>query len=137
MVLVPVLAGILVLLAAGKIVVLVYGSEYQGAVEVLKVYMWSSVFGFLVVATASYLVAENKTIFLLFRYTLGMLINLVLNWLLIPIYGIEGAAYATLIAYLFASYLSASLYKGMWPLFVMETRALYLPGSLKRLFVNQ
>jgi len=137
MVFMPVLAGILILLVAGQLVIFVYGGEYQGAVEVLKIYMWSSVFGFLVVATASYLVAENKTIFLLFRYTLGMLINLALNWLLIPVYGIEGSAYATLIAYLFAAYLSACLYKGMWPLFVMETRALYLPGSLKRFFVNE
>jgi O-antigen/teichoic acid export membrane protein len=117
--------------------VLVYGIEYQGAVEVLKIYMWSSVFGFLIVATSSYLVAENKTIFLLFRYTLGMLINLLLNWLLIPVYGIEGSAMATLVAYLFAAYLSACLYKGMWPLFVMETRALYLPGSLKRFFESR
>ena len=137
MVIVPVIAGFLILFVAGQLVVLVYGDEYQGAVEVLKIYMWSSVFGFLIVATSSYLVAENKTIFLLFRYTLGMLINLLLNWLLIPVYGIEGSAMATLVAYLFASYLSACLYKGMWPLFVMETRALYLPGSLKRFFVNK
>jgi len=132
MVIVPVVAGALVVFIAGQLVILVYGNEYQGAVDVLKIYMWSSVFGFLIVATSNYLVAENKTIFLLFRYTLGMLINLLLNWLLIPVYGIEGSAMATLVAYLFAAYLSAGMYKGMWPLFVMETRALYLPGSLKR-----
>jgi len=137
MVIVSVVAGILVLIVAEQIIVLVYGDEYRDAVEVLQIYIWSSVFVFLVVATGSYLLAENKTIFLLFRYTLGMLINLALNWLLIPVYGIEGSAFATLIAYLFAAYLSSCLYKGMWPLFVMETRALYLPGSLMRLYGNK
>jgi O-antigen/teichoic acid export membrane protein len=134
MVIVPVVAGILVVMIAGQLVTLLYGSEYQGAVPVLQIYIWSSVFGFLIVATSSYLIAENRTGFLLFRYTLGMLINLVLNWLLIPVYGIQGSAYATLIAYVFAAYLSGCLYRGMWPLFIMESRALYLPGSLLRLY---
>ncbi|GMR18012.1 MAG: flippase [Gammaproteobacteria bacterium] len=137
MVIVSVVAGVLILIVAEQIIILVFGSEYRDAVEVLQIYIWSSVFVFLIIATGSYLLAENKTIFLLFRYTLGMVINVALNWLLIPVYGIEGSAFATLIAYLFAAYLSGCLYKGMWQLFVMETRALYLPGSLMRLYGNK
>jgi PST family polysaccharide transporter len=137
MVVVPVVAGILITIVAEPLVVLIYGSEYLDAVEVLKIYIWSSVFVFLMIATGSYLIAENKTIFLLFRYTLGMLINVFLNWQLIPVYGIEGSAFATLIAYLFSAYLSSGLYKGMWPLFVQETRALYLPGSFRRFYAGK
>ena len=136
MVVVPVVAGILVSIIAEQLVVLIYGGEYRDAVAVLQVYIWSSVFVFMMVATGSYLIAENKTIFLLFRYTLGMLINITLNWLLIPVYGIEGSAYATLIAYLFAAYLSSFMYKGTWSLFMLETRALYLPGNLKRFYAR-
>lgn len=134
MVIVPVGVGFLVSLVAEPLVVLIYGSEYVNAVTVLQVYIWSSVFVFLMVATGSYLIAENKTLFLLFRYTLGMLINVVLNLLLIPVYGIEGSAIATLVAYLFAAYLCSSLYRDTRLLFVLESRALYLPGSLRRFY---
>ena len=137
MVIVSVVAGILILIVAEQLVVLIYGSEYRGAVGVLQVYIWSSVFVFLMIATSSYLIAENKTMFLLFRHVLGMLVNVTLNWLLIPLYGIKGSAFATLIAYLFVAYLSSCLYKGMWSLFIMETRALFLPGSLMRLYTNK
>jgi O-antigen/teichoic acid export membrane protein len=133
MVIMPLVAGILLSIIAEQLVVLIYGSEYRDAAEVFLIYIWSAVFVFLMVATGKYLLAENKMIFLLFRYALGMLINITLNWLLIPVYGIEGSAYATLIAYLFVAYLSSCMYKGMWPLFVMESRALFLPGSLARL----
>jgi PST family polysaccharide transporter len=134
MVIVSVVAGVLILILAEWLVAFIYGGEYQGAVGVLRVYIWGSVFAFLMIATSSYLIAENKTIFALFRNVLGMLVNVTLNWLLIPVFGIMGSAYATLITYLFVGYLSSSMYKGMWPLFVMETRALFLPGSLARFF---
>ena len=134
MVIVPVGVGILISLVAEQLVVLIYGSEYRDAVTVLQIYIWSSVFVFLMVATGSYLIAENKTLFMLFRYSLGMLINVVLNLLLIPVYGIEGSAISTLVAYLFAAYICSSLYKDTRLLFVLETRALYLPGSLKRFY---
>ena len=137
MVVVSVGAGVLILLVAEQLVVLIYGSEYQGAVGVLQIYIWSSVFVFLMIATSSYLIAENKTIFLLFRNVLGMLVNVTLNWLLIPVYGIKGSAFATFIAYLFTAYLSSCLYKGMWSLFIMETKALFLPGSLMRFYANK
>jgi len=134
MVIVSVAAGVLILILAEWLVAFIYGGEYQDAVGVLRVYIWGSVFAFLMIATSSYLIAENKTIFALFRNVLGMLVNVTLNWLLIPVFGIMGSAYATLITYMFVGYLSSSMYKGMWPLFVMETRALYLPGSLMRFF---
>jgi len=137
MVIVPVMVGVFVSIFAEQLIVLIYGDEYRDAVGVLLIYIWSSVFVFLMVATGSYLTAENKTKFMLFRYTLGMSINITLNWLLIPLCGIQGSAFATLISYLFVAYLSSCLYKGMWPLFILETKALYLPGSLKRLYCDR
>jgi O-antigen/teichoic acid export membrane protein len=66
-----------------------------------------------------------------------MVINVALNWVLIPIYGIEGAAVATLIAYLFSAYFANWLYKDMRPIFKMETSALLLNMNLKRLYGNK
>lgn len=128
------LAGLLVALLAGPLVGLIYGEAYLGAVSVLQIYVWGSVFVFLMIATNSVLIAEDRTRFLLLRNLLGMSVNVALNLLLIPRYGIEGSAVASLLAYLVTGYLSGVLYRGMWPFLAMESRALFLPGSVLRLF---
>jgi len=134
MVIVPVVVGILMWVIAESLIVLLFGEEYLGAVAVFRIYIWSAIFVFLLVATAQYLIAENKTIFAFVRNAVGMIINVMLNMVLIPTYGIKGAAVATLIAYLFSAYISNCLYKDMRIIFKMETRALLLNLSLRRLY---
>ena len=137
MVIIPVVVGVFMWIAAEPIIVLLFGEEYRGAAGVFRIYIWSSVFVFLIIAISQYLIAENKTIFALVRNSIAMVINVALNWVLIPIYGIEGAAVATLIAYLFSAYFANWLYKDMRPIFKMETNALLLNTNLKRLYGNK
>ena len=137
MVIVPVVVGVFMWIAAEPIIVLLFGEEYRAAAGVFRIYIWSSVFVFLIIAIAQYLIAENKTIFALVRNSIAMVINVALNWMLIPIYGIEGAAVATLVAYLFSAYFANWLYKDMRPIFKMETNALLLNMNLKRLYGNK
>lgn len=96
--------AILVTLLGGKIITLLYGVEYAAAAEVLKIHIWASIFVFLGVASSSYLIAENYTKISFFRTFIGMIMNLVLNFFMIPKYGIIGAAWATVIAYIVATF---------------------------------
>jgi O-antigen/teichoic acid export membrane protein len=84
---------------------LLYGQDYYLASQVLVVHIWAGVFAFLGMAFGKYLAAENLTKKSFYRTSLGALLNIILNIILIPRYGITGAAYATLIAQLFANYL--------------------------------
>ena len=84
---------------APLIIKIIYGEAFIGGVIILKIYVWSNVGTFLGMLMGSYLIAENKKIILTLVAFVPMVINVILNLLLIPKYGIVGSAYATLIAY--------------------------------------
>jgi O-antigen/teichoic acid export membrane protein len=84
---------------SGDIINIIFGSEFQSAAPVLTIYIWAGVAVFLGVASSQYLITENFTKLSFFRTLIGMVINVILNLVLIPKYGIIGAAYATLISY--------------------------------------
>jgi len=100
-----IIVAIITTLLADWIVSILYGSIYQEATTILQIYIWAFVFVSLGVVSSKYLVAENLEIYALYRSIVGVIINITLNWYLIPIYGIKGAAFATLITQIFVAYL--------------------------------
>jgi O-antigen/teichoic acid export membrane protein len=79
-----------------------YGNEFIGAGDVLSISVWAGIFTFLSVGTGQYLIAENLTKVAFVRNLVSACINIILNFIFIPIYGINGAAWATLISYFFS-----------------------------------
>ena len=86
---------------APLIIKIIYGTAFIGGATVLKIYVWSNVGTFIGILMGNYLIAENKKRILTLVAFVPMVINIVLNLLLIPKYGIVGSAYATLISYSF------------------------------------
>ena len=86
------------------IIQLLYKPEFLPAAPVLTIYIWAGVGTFLGIASSQYLITENLTKIAFYRTTIGMIINIILNFILIPIYGITGSAIATLISYFFATF---------------------------------
>lgn len=80
------------------IVVALFGSAYAESGPILAIHIWASVFVFLGVASSQWFVAENRQILSFQRTVLGAVINVVLNFILIPKFGVPGAAYATVLA---------------------------------------
>jgi len=80
------------------IIQLLYGAGYEGAGTVLAIHIWAGIFVFQGYASGQYLLAENFIKIVFYRTFLGMILNVVLNYLLIPRYGASGAAVATLIS---------------------------------------
>jgi len=99
-----------VMIFANFIVSLIYGPEFVETGKILSIHVWSGVFVFLGVASYRYLVAENLTKISLYRPLLGAVVNIVLNLLLIPRYGVMGATVGTLISYV-VSTMSIFLFK--------------------------
>jgi PST family polysaccharide transporter len=77
---------------------ILYGSSYSEAGVVLAIHIWASVFVFLGVASGQYFIAENRQILSFQRTAIGALINITLNFILIPDLGVVGAAIATVIS---------------------------------------
>lgn len=81
------------------IIKILYGQKFFAASKILQIYIWSLTGTFLINLATQYLIAENRRKSLLMLNLVPMVINVALNILWIPIYGIIGAAYATLISY--------------------------------------
>jgi O-antigen/teichoic acid export membrane protein len=90
-----------------QIIQLLFGSEFSQASPVLTIYIWAGVAVFLGVASSQYLINENLTKLSFYRTFSGMVLNVALNLYLIPLYGIAGAAIATLVSYSLATFLPA------------------------------
>jgi polysaccharide transporter, PST family len=90
-------------LISNTLVILMFGEQYAEAAGVLAVHAWTGVFVALGVASSQYLMLEDLNRISLQRTTVGALLNVVLNLLLIPRYGPMGAAWATLLSYAVAT----------------------------------
>lgn len=115
------------------VVNLLYGQQYNEAGSVLMIHIWSGIFIFLGVASAKWFINENLQHLALIRTLTGATLNVILNYYLIPIYGVVGSAWATLISYMFANFLSYSFNKNLYSLFIMTIKSLFFITLLKRL----
>lgn len=75
-----------------------YGEAYLPAAIPLKILTWYTAFSYLGVARNAWVVCENKQKYLKYIYVSAAFANVVLNFLLIPIWGTAGAAIASLAA---------------------------------------
>ena len=89
---------------ANDIVRLLFGVQYQDAAGVLRIYIWAGVFVFLGVASSKYLISENYTKISFLRTFIGAIVNVTLNIIWIPKYGINGAAMATVLSCFVATF---------------------------------
>ncbi len=81
------------------VVLLLYGAEYMGARKALIIVVWYSGISSLGSLTQVYLATENKNKYINYFALAGLVTDVVLNALLIPHFGIMGAAVATLATY--------------------------------------
>jgi O-antigen/teichoic acid export membrane protein len=115
------------------IINIIFGNEFLSAAPVLTIYIWAGVAVFLGVASSQYLITENFTKLSFFRTLIGMVINVILNLVLIPKYGIIGAAYATLISYSAATF-SLIFIKKTFHQIVMMLKSILLITLIQYLF---
>lgn len=118
------LIAILLCAFASPIVVLLYGDSFREAAMAFRLQVLAAPFVALGVLSSAWLVLQRCTGHALRRTAIGAIANIVLNLLLIPRYGIAGAAAATLIAQVIATYVADAFYTQTYDLFLMKTRAL-------------
>jgi len=116
------------------IILILYGTDFQEAADVLRIYIWAGVFVSLGVASSKWLVAENLQRYSFYVTTLGAILNVGCNLWFIPIYGIKGAAFATLMAQGTVSFVSLSFFsktrKNCWKMI----NSFNAYGAYKRVF---
>jgi O-antigen/teichoic acid export membrane protein len=119
--------AIVIQFAAEPIVRLTFGEGVAGSAPILVVHIWAAIFIFMRAVVSRWLIAEDLPRYSLMTHVLGAMTNVLLNWWWIPIYGGLGAAYATLVSYAVAGWLSLFLSARTRPIALMMGRALCLP----------
>lgn len=79
------------------IIFILYGNAYSASAPILKVITWYTAFSYLGVARNAWIVCENGQKYLKYIYISAALVNVILNFLFIPLWGAVGAAVASLI----------------------------------------
>lgn len=90
--------------AAPTLIAFVYGEQYQPSAAILSIHILASIFIFQRAILSKWLIIENLHKYSLISNMSGAIVNIALNALLIPYYAGMGAAWATLISYMVASY---------------------------------
>lgn len=104
-----------------------YGKAYVGGGVMLAALIWANVFISLDMARSAFLMTMNWTRLYLTVVSLGALLNVGLNYFLIPLYGGMGAVIASLVSYWFVAHGSCFLFKPLRKTGIMLTRALVYP----------
>src|SRR5690606_10271553 len=83
---------------SGWVVSILFGDSFSEAGSVLAVHIWVGLFISLGMAASKWFVVENLQKLFLYRTLTGLVVNFFLNLILIPPYGVVGAAVSTLIS---------------------------------------
>ena len=104
-------AGAAVSFLGKWIIYFMYGQEYLPATSSLQISAWYTMFAMLGSARGIWIVCENKAKYVKYYLGIGAVMNVVLNYLLIPSFGAGGAAAATLLTQIFTSVLAPAIFK--------------------------
>jgi len=124
--------AIIVTFISKDVILFLYGSQYAESGIILSIHIWAGLFIFMREAFSKWIIMEDLLHFSIITHGLGMLLNIGLNLLLIPNYGIIGAAIATIVSYAMASYISLLFFKKTRIIFYMMTKAIFFPFYMRR-----
>ncbi len=122
-----VVIAIAVSLLGTWLVPLAFGEPYAPATPILTIHIWAGCFIFMRALLSKWLIAEGLLKFSLFTHGIAAVINVVLNYVMIPKFGGEGAAIATLISYASASYFVLWLHPKTQIMAIIMTKSIFMP----------
>ena len=104
-------AGLGITVLGKWIIYFMYGEAYMPATSSLQISAWYTMFAMLGTARGIWIVCEEKAKYVKYYLGVGAVVNVVLNYLLIPKFGPGGAAAATLATQIFTSVLAPAMYR--------------------------
>lgn len=129
--LVSILFAIGITIFARLIIMILYGKAFLEASKILYILIWGIWFGILGNVHYVWLICENKGKYSLFYSATGSISNIIFNAILIPKYGMYGAAIATLISQFIANIVSFGIFKETRVLSKFAIKAILFVEPLK------
>ena len=91
-------------LLARPIIWILYGDAYMDSVSALRIIVWHTTFSYIGAVRNVWMLAEDSQRYLWIINFCGAMANIVLNTCMIPVWGIEGAALASVITQIFTNF---------------------------------
>ena len=124
---VMVIFSLLVNLTSYFAVTFLYGLEFRESVGVVDVLIWSIPITYLNIVTSKILLKLNNNVAIFYKQAILAIVNVGLNLILIPKYGIIGAALATLLADSSILFFELFFTKQRWIFFLRLQAILFIP----------
>ncbi len=110
-------------LFAEPIISILYGNAYSPSIQILRVIVWYTTFSYFGGAKDVWILTEGKQRYLLLLNASGALLNVLLNYFLIPVWGAVGAAAASLVTQIFANIIMCIIIPDLRPNAILLLKA--------------
>jgi len=110
------IGAILLHLVSEYLIIFLYGNEYYNSIEILQVYCFLLIFSAIGAVNMIYLRVNNLQTKAMNRQLSNVVLNIVLNYIFIPKYGVIAAAYTSLFSIIFTTILYDLFDKNMYVL---------------------
>lgn len=118
------------------IISIIYGEEYAQASGILSILAFGIIFNAIGTITTKVLYIEHYERKYLYRSILGVFVNIVLNFWLIEVYGVQGAAIATLITLFMMFYIYDIFDKDLHKFYYLKVKC-FIPLNFKIKEINE
>lgn len=85
------------------VIAILYGSDYDPSIAALRLVVWFTTFSYLGTVRNIWIIVNDMQRYLWIINLSGALLNVILNYILIPTWGILGASFASLMTQIFAN----------------------------------
>lgn len=123
--------SVIMTLFAPVIIRLLYGPQYSASVSALQIVVWYTTFSYLGAAKNIWILAEGKAQYIWQINLFGVLTNIMLNAILIPIISINGAALASLITQFLTNIVTGYIFRP-----IRGVNSIILQGFNPKQFIN-
>ncbi|MGK0254835.1 MAG: O-antigen/teichoic acid export membrane protein [Mariniflexile sp.] len=126
--------SVLAIFFSEEAVILLADPAYYDSIKIVPIIVIGNALIHIYMSYANFVFYEKKTFYISLTTAVALLVNVSLNLWLIPIYGVEGAAWATVVSYfslcllhyLTATYLLKLNHISIWLLFIFTAALLFM-----------
>ena len=117
---------------ADLVIFILYGKAYLPAAMPLRIVSWYTAFSYLGSARSAWIVSKNKQKHLTKIYIAAAALNVIMNFLFIPVWGINGAAIASLVSQILTGIVLPFFIKDLRENAVLMLDAIMLKGVIPK-----
>lgn len=109
-----------------QIIAMLFGELYSESYDIFIIQIFGMIFMYNAALRSSYMTITSNQKTLLYTTVMSAAINILLNFILIPLHGIKGAALATVIAQFLSLFLLNFFFQNTKQIFSIQLKSLYL-----------